>query len=669
MKAGKSNLLTRLAQFILSGNRATTAANHRTTMNDVYDSYLNIVDGGNVIEAETGYATNITPSDNKSFATKKYVDDKRTAIESLENKTYNLSDNTIVATQDQLNSIVSPNFFLFANPRVYSTNYDASMPLNLDAYDVYEQTAITGPTTIENPLGGTQNFRSIWFRFTAAGTQTITWSVDYIDGITSLPTSTVAGESLYVRVDYNSTLNKFQCVYVNTGGGGGSGTVNSGTANQLAYYASTGTAVSGLSTSANGILVTDGSSVPSISQTLPSAVQSNIIQTGTLTSGATGTGFTIALGASTITGDLPLSNLTQGSALSVLGVSGNATSDFASISAGTDNQVLRRSGTTLGFGAINLASSNAVTGTLPVANTEAKLKGTLPATNNCVVRSNGTADTAKADTGFTFDGSAMMVNVASAIARLRATGSPQTLAYQMQNSVSDVLASFNVVVNTGAVSVGGTAAGYFTVLTSGSATERWRIDWANGCFSNTGSDGAAWLHLKAGTTTIAPMRLTSAALKTSSNAAGDVQFLTDKLYITLTTGTAVKEVTINDSALTSGTIPVATTNGRLTNGPISVSGSNASFSANVIIASPTSGLEYRSGANQRVGTATLSGGTVTVSNTTVTANTLVKHFRVTPGSGIQGHVSYTKINGTSFTLNSSEATDDGIIGYELIELV
>jgi hypothetical protein len=69
-----------------------------------------------------------------------------------------------------------------------------------------------------------------------------------------------------------------------------------------------------------------------------------------------------------VTGDLPFANLTQGSALSVLGVTGNATADVASIAAGTDNQVLRRSGTALAFGSINLASTNAVTGTLPLGN-------------------------------------------------------------------------------------------------------------------------------------------------------------------------------------------------------------------------------------------------------------------------------------------------------------
>lgn len=69
-----------------------------------------------------------------------------------------------------------------------------------------------------------------------------------------------------------------------------------------------------------------------------------------------------------VTGDLPYSNLAQGSALSVLGVAGNATADVASIAAGTDNQVLRRSGTSVGFGAIALNQSAAVTGTLPTGN-------------------------------------------------------------------------------------------------------------------------------------------------------------------------------------------------------------------------------------------------------------------------------------------------------------
>lgn len=83
-------------------------------------------------------------------------------------------------------------------------------------------------------------------------------------------------------------------------------------------------------------------------------------------SGVVSTG-PVALG-SEVSGDLPFANLTQGSALSVLGVTGNATADVASIAAANDGEVLRRSGTTVAFGAVDLDSANSVTGTLAIAN-------------------------------------------------------------------------------------------------------------------------------------------------------------------------------------------------------------------------------------------------------------------------------------------------------------
>lgn len=52
----------------------------------------------------------------------------------------------------------------------------------------------------------------------------------------------------------------------------GTGTVNSGSINQLAWYAANGTAVSGLATANNGVLVTSAGGVPSISSTLPSGI-------------------------------------------------------------------------------------------------------------------------------------------------------------------------------------------------------------------------------------------------------------------------------------------------------------------------------------------------------------------------------------------------------------
>jgi hypothetical protein len=66
----------------------------------------------------------------------------------------------------------------------------------------------------------------------------------------------------------------------------------------------------------------------------------------------------------------------------------------------------------------------------------------------------------------------------------------------------------------------------------------------------------------AGTTTNAPLRLNSGPL-TTTPVAGNIEFLTDKFYGTVSTGPARKEFTLNDAALTSGRIPFATTNGRL----------------------------------------------------------------------------------------------------------
>lgn len=60
--------------------------------------------------------------------------------------------------------------------------------------------------------------------------------------------------------------------------------------------------------------------------------------------------------------------LAQMAGLSVKGNPTNSTANADDIVAANDHEVLRRSGTSVGFGAINLASSNAVTGNLPVTN-------------------------------------------------------------------------------------------------------------------------------------------------------------------------------------------------------------------------------------------------------------------------------------------------------------
>lgn len=79
------------------------------------------------------------------------------------------------------------------------------------------------------------------------------------------------------------------------------------------------------------------------------------------------------------------------------------------------------------------------------------------------------------------------------------------------------------------------------------------------------------------------------------------------------------------------------------------------------------GLQLQSGTGARAGDATLVGGTVTVTNTTVTANTKVLLSRKTIG-GTVGNLSYTLSAGASFTINSSSGTDTSTITFMLVEL-
>lgn len=80
------------------------------------------------------------------------------------------------------------------------------------------------------------------------------------------------------------------------------------------------------------------------------------------------------------------------------------------------------------------------------------------------------------------------------------------------------------------------------------------------------------------------------------------------------------------------------------------------------------GITYKSGTGARAGNATLTAGTVTITNTSVTANTIVIYCVKTLG-GTPGNLSYTLSAGTSLTINSDNPLDTSTISYQLMELV
>ncbi len=101
-----------------------------------------------------------------------------------------------------------------------------------------------------------------------------------------------------------------------------------------------------------------------------------------------------------------------------------------------------------------------------------------------------------------------------------------------------------------------------------SAPERMRLN-STGLSIGTLTGATARLHTAAGSASAntAPLKLTSGPVMTAPEV-GAVEFTTDDFFATITTGAARKGFVLDDGTrLTSGKIPVATTNGRLIDGP------------------------------------------------------------------------------------------------------
>ncbi len=109
-------------------------------------------------------------------------------------------------------------------------------------------------------------------------------------------------------------------------------------ANEILYSSATNT-VGGLATAANGALITSAGGVPSISSTLPSAVQSNITTVGALSSGSLAAGFT------PVTVPIGGTGAASFTAYSVIIAGTTSTGAFQNVSGvGTSGQVLTSNG-------------------------------------------------------------------------------------------------------------------------------------------------------------------------------------------------------------------------------------------------------------------------------------------------------------------------------------
>ena len=90
------------------------------------------------------------------------------------------------------------------------------------------------------------------------------------------------------------------------------------------------------------------------------------------------------------------------------------------------------------------------------------------------------------------------------------------------------------------------------------------------------------------------------------------------------------------------------------------------FAGNLSVTAVGSGLLVKEGANAKQGVATLSSGTIVVSNTSVTASSRIQLTAQDNNSTGALRVS-ARTAGTSFTITSSNAADSGVVAYEIFE--
>lgn len=199
----------------------------------------------------------------------------------------------------------------------------------------------------------------------------------------TLPTS--AGTNGYVLTTDGSGVTSWAA-----GGGGGSGTVNSGTAGQMTYYASTGTAVSGNAnaTITNGAL-TLGQTASVVGQLLLSGNTSGKV---TITPAAAAGTWTLTLPTTAGTNGYVLT--TDGTGVTSWAVAGSGSGTVNSGTAGqltyyasTGTTVSGDANATVSGGALTLGVQSTTAGSLVLANTNA---GAFPTT----IQSSSTASAA-----------------------------------------------------------------------------------------------------------------------------------------------------------------------------------------------------------------------------------------------------------------------------------
>lgn len=150
-----------------------------------------------------------------------------------------------------------------------------------------------------------------------------------------------------------------------------------------------------------------------------------------------------------------------------------------------------------------------------------------------------------------------------------------------------------------------------------------------------------------------------------SGTQGTTPTFTQTLTVGTTTTSAPSITVTGSTAPTNGVyLPAANSVGISTG---STEGIRIDSSGNLLVQRVGSGLRIKEGTNAKMGVATLVAGTVTVSNTSVTANSRIFLTTQSVGGTAGFLVVSARTAGTSFTILSSSNTDTSVVAWMIVE--
>lgn len=218
---------------------------------------------------------------------------------------------------------------------------------------VYLVTTSTGIYPFNHPAGFYVSNGVTWTYIGLTGTvQEVIGTTNQIDVAngTTTPTISISSTLVLPGTVTISVLTASSLVYTNASKALASVTLGTGLSLVTGTLSVTGVTPGQLALNSGQIIVGNVSNVGAA-----------VTMSGDITINNTGVS---AIGANKVLDTM----IRQSVGLSVIGRSANTTGNVADITAASDFQVLGRSGTSIAFGSVNLASANAITGTLPQGN-------------------------------------------------------------------------------------------------------------------------------------------------------------------------------------------------------------------------------------------------------------------------------------------------------------